>query len=368
MRIGINLLYLKPGIVGGTETYATQLLKEFSYRYPDEEFILFINRVTKKKGIFDRFGFKEVICEIDGTNTSYRHIYEQMILPRKVKEAKCHILHSLGYVGPINLSCPHVVTIHDANFAVSFNKMPRGKRICLRFFVDRSAKKATKIVTVSQFSANQIQQHLAINNNKIVVIYNGGADGEIIQRPFPGTPKQYILAGATSLPHKNLETVIRAFKAIVERLPNMRLILFGPETPYQHTLRELANNLNIEGSIIFTGFINKEQLNYLYANAAVFVFPSLYEGFGIPVIEAMKNGTPVICSKEASLGEIAGDAAILLNNPLDVGELTFKIVELLNNDKLRKDLIEKGYKRQQFFTWRETAKRTYEVYKEVLRV
>lgn len=363
--VGVNLLFLKPCLVGGTETYACSLMQEFNHLLSGDSLVLFINRQTRRSGLFDGFPFQQVVCEIDGQNTYMRCLYEQTVLPGNILRSGCDLVHSLGYLGPINCPRPHVVTIHDTNFAVQSNGMSLPKRHLLTWAVRRCAEKADAVLTVSAFSASEIQRYVN-PRGKVVVAHNGVDIIETRAAAPEGITGRFILGGATSLPHKNLETLIKALRLLNKGDTKVSLVLFGPESSYQKSLRRLAHELGLDGSVFFTGYVSNEELAGLYRSAEAFVFPSLYEGFGLPVVEAMAYGTPVICSRMASLPEIAGDAALYLNDPHDEAELAQRMEMLLQDATLRKELVEAGYRRREQFTWRKTAEVTYQVYREVL--
>lgn len=178
-------------------------------------------------------------------------------------------------------------------------------------------------------------------------------------------PESYILTGQLQCPTKIIETVIYAFRKVRDR-QDLHLLIFGGITPYQLRLKGLVRELGLEDRVVFTGYVKEAELNYLYQNALAFVFPSLYEGFGIPVIEAMQCGVPVISSAEAALKEIVNDAGLLLKDPRDIEELTGKIEQVLIDKELRIDLIERGKVRAAEFSWNNTAKKTYGIYRQLM--
>jgi glycosyltransferase involved in cell wall biosynthesis len=351
---------------GGTLTYSRELLSNLSKIVNSDSIVLFINKETKRQGLFSGLGLEESVCNIEGSNVANRYLYEQFILAGKVASAGCDVLHSLGYVGPIMPPCAHVVSIHDSNFAVPFNKMPLLKRHILRWFVTKSAQKADAVITISKFSAGQIKKWTGIDESKIHVTYCSAKE-KIEMSPYENTPKLYLLTGATTYPHKNIETVVFAFEFLKRNgsYPNLKLVVFGGENPYQLWLKKTVGKMGLGDSVLFTGYLKEKELNYLYANSSIFIFPSLYEGFGIPVIEAMRCGVPVISSSEGALAEIVSGVSLVLEDPKSATELAGKIESVLNDKNKQLTMIENGKKRAQEFSWEKTARKTYALYQSV---
>ncbi len=177
--------------------------------------------------------------------------------------------------------------------------------------------------------------------------------------------KPYLLYVGNAFPHKNLKRLIRAFKVVLCSKPSLKLALVGKIDDFYKSLQDLCQELKIEKNVIFVGRISDEDLKWLYQNALIYVFPSFLEGFGLPGLEAMENGLPVVSSDSSCLPEIYGDAALYFN-PQNTEEMVKAILELSNNKELRDRLIKGGYKRIKKFSWRKCAQETLEIYKSIL--
>jgi len=177
--------------------------------------------------------------------------------------------------------------------------------------------------------------------------------------------KPYLLYVGNAFPHKNLKRLIMAFRAILCSKPFLKLVLVGKIDDFYKSLRSLCDELNIKENLIFTGSVSNEELNLLYQNALIYISPSLLEGFGLPGIEAMANGLPVVSSDASCLPEIYGDAALYFN-PQNTEEMIRAILKLLNSRNLRNKLIKNGYERIKQFCWQKCAQETLEIYKSVL--
>ncbi len=177
--------------------------------------------------------------------------------------------------------------------------------------------------------------------------------------------KPYLLYVGNAFPHKNLEHLIKAFKTILSLEPSLELVLVGEIDDFYKSFQTLCKEMGIEKNVIFAGRVSDRELKQLYQNALIYVFPSLCEGFGLPGLEAMKNGLPVVSSDSSCLPEIYGDAALYFN-PQNTEEMVKAILEPLNNKELRDKLIKKGYKRIKKFSWQKCAQETLEIYKSII--
>jgi glycosyltransferase involved in cell wall biosynthesis len=371
MRIGLNLLYLLPDLSCGSETYATGLLNHLAQADQEDEFIVFLNREGADWRLPDAANFSRVVCPVSATSRPARYFYEQVRFPRLIQQHKIDLLHSLGYVMPLYLRCRTVVTIFDINYegtgAYSFPK----KQI-LRFLVAASARRSDHILTISEASKHQIVSRLQVPPEKMTVTLlapkrrEQGSEQQwqsLVARL--GIRGRYLLALSSFSPSKNIPLLLRIFARLPAKLRDgLQLVLAGHE-PLQGTpLRELTSSLQLGGSVLFTGYLSDVDLRMLMSNALVFVFPSLYEGFGLPVLEAMAAGAPVICSNAASLPEVAGDAAVLFD-PRSPDQALDVLEKVLTDPRLRQDLAARGRRNLERFSWTATARSTVEVYRQV---
>jgi len=372
LKIGINLLFLLPDVVGGTETYAISLLRTLGEIDRQNEYLVFLNRESSKLQLPSQSNVRKIVCPVPARFRVLRYFWEQFVLPLQARKYHLDLLHSLGYVQPLHLPCLSVVTIHDLNF---YNLRPffsPAKRSALRFFVTRSARSANHIITVSEFSKSQLEEVLGIPRDKVTVTYNA-----IKERPTGvlhfaelqhryNIQKPYVLGLSSLSPHKNMAGLIKAFAlAQGKKFTKLHLVLTGHPPTDKSSLDKLIKRTKLQDSVLFTGYVPDEVLPSLYAHAEVFVFPSLYEGFGIPLLEAFTYGAPVASSSAASLPEIGGDSVVYFD-PQDVEEMAESIIRLLEDKELRDTLVAKGRERAKEFTWENSARRTLEVYNRAI--
>jgi glycosyltransferase involved in cell wall biosynthesis len=373
MKIGINLLYLIPGQVGGTETYAVSLLNELADIDSSNEYHVFLNRESSGLNLHAANRFRRVECPVNATSRLYRYAWEQALLPWLVKRLRLDVVHSLGYVCPLISPCPSVVTIHDVNFIALRDVMSRGKRAVLGAFVRQSARRASHIIAVSNFAKSEIRRHMGVSVDKFTVIHEGpgkpsdalgsAADWEEVRRRY-GITTPYLVALGSQSAHKNVERLILAFAQITRRIPHC-LVLAG-HLPANGSILSLVGRLGLESRILLTGFVSDAHLFQIMRHAGLFVFPSWYEGFGLPVLEAQGAGVPVACSSAAAIPEVAGMGAEYFN-PESVEGMAKVIQDCLSDSNLCQSLIQRGKENLDRFSWRTAALRTLEVYARVCK-
>lgn len=378
MRIGINTLFLIPGKVGGSEIYVRNLLKNLGAIDRENEYILFTNKENSGTFGISQDNFREVLCPIKASFRPARILWEQLILPLQVRKYDIDVLHSPGYIAPVIVSCHSIATIHDMNYFYYPEDFSRLPVLFLKVLVLLSARKSDKIITISKNSKKDIVRILKVPESKISIIYQAGDIHSSLMpdenamtkklREEYEIDRKFILTVSASHPHKNLHRLIRAYD-ILRRNHKIehKLVVVGIRGRAQSLLLELITKLSLQESIIFTGWIPSEDIPLLYSAADLFIFPSLFEGFGNPVLEAMACGTPVVCSNATSLPEVVGDAAILVN-PHDIDEMARAMREVLTDTNLRDKLAKKGLRRSKAFSWEETARRTLKVYEETARI
>ena len=372
MRIGLNLLYLIPGIVGGTETYARGLLRGLRQIKPDYEFVVFVNREAAGLIADDDPAFKKVICPVYAVNRKNRYHFEQIRLRRYVEQYKIDLLHSLAYTSPIFLSGPSIVSIPDLNFKAFGNSMPLSRRLMLRLIVRQAVIRSNKVITISNFSREEILGQYPVPAEKVIVTHLAADNDDTMEtksadepgdQSLPALTLPYAMAFSSSTANKNLSGLIRAFlEAKKKHHILQKLVLIGHQYPVEK---------DIQGSygykdIIWTGYLERRNVLEILKRADFMIYPSFYEGFGLPVLEAMTVGVPVICSHAASIPEVAGDAGIYFD-PFSIKDMATCIARVSKNQLLRQELREKGFKNLDRFSWQQTAAQTVAVYDEVLQ-
>lgn len=269
-------------------------------------------------------------------------------------------LLSPGYNAPLFSKTPYVFSIHDLNHIDRPDNSSPLKRLYYNFILKRLCRRARAVLTVSEFSKDRISQWSEVNPSRIFNVGNGVSENFNPEGRRHEVDGSYLLCVSNRRGHKNEMGMIRAFARA--HLPAKTKLLFTGD-PSQ-TLAELANNLNISNRIEFTGKVSEDDLAALYRGALFLVFPSFYEGFGLPIIEAFASGTPVITSNVTSMPEIAGDAALLVD-PNNIDEIAAAIDKLHDSAELRAELVQRGFKRVENFTWDAVAARVKAAVKAV---
>jgi len=299
-----------------------------------------------------------------------------------VRRLGCDVVHipHLFWI-PRGLSCPYVLTVHDLLEHMYGSRNASSLRRSLHFHLTRRVlRKAARVIAVSQFTRNEIEKLLNIADERIEVVYNAiderflrghatEADRELIaQRYLVNYP--FILYAGAIRPHKNVVRIIEAFSALKSELqkeqqfPDLKLIIIGDDLSSHPRLRRTVVRSGVQNDVRFLGFVPIEVLRIFYDVAKIFVFPSLYEGFGLPPLEAMAHGTPVVTSNTSSLPEVAGNAALLVN-PENVFEIQRGLQRALLDPVLRAQMKQRGYEQAQRFSWTTSVSRILEIYREV---
>ncbi len=299
-----------------------------------------------------------------------------------VRRLQCDLVHipHLFWI-PRGLGCPYVLTVHDLLDHMYGSRNASSLRRSLHFYLTRRAlRQAARIIAVSQFTKNEIEKLLGIPNQRIEVVYNAiderflhghatDADRELIaQRYLVNYP--FILYAGAIRPHKNVVRIIEAFSALKSELQkeqqylDLKLIIIGDDLSSHPRLRRTVVRGCVQNDVRFLGFVPIEVLRIFYDVAKIFVFPSLYEGFGLPPLEAMAHGTPVVTSNTSSLPEVTGNAALLVN-PENVFEIRRGLQRVLLDPALRAQMKQRGYEQAQKFSWNKSVSRILDIYREV---
>lgn len=369
-RIGLNLLFLVPGETGGMETYARRLVPALATTAPELELVAFVGREARERLGPEPFGAGVSAVDVGSPTASRlrRVAVEQVVVPRLVRRERIDLLHSLGTTAPARPGCASVVTIHDVIYATHPEAHTGAMRLGLRVLVPLAARSADRIITPSESAKRDVAARLGVPAERIDPIHSAGG-----LPPGPATPEEdlrrryglgdapLVLSVSARRPHKNLVRLLEAF-ARVRHEPAPLLVLPGYRTAFEGEVQGAVVRLGLEERVRTLGWVPDEDLEGLYAAAACFVFPSLAEGFGQPVLEAMERGVPVATSDASSLPEVGNDA-VLYFDPLDVAAIADAIQTLLADRSIAERLAAAGRARAREFSWERTARATIEVYR-----
>ena len=363
MRIGLNLLFLRPSHSGGTETYAKGLLAGLAALDTKHSFFVFLNRECRDWAVPRSTAFEPVPCPVSATSALRRYFFEQVRFPSIVSRYHLDLLHSLGYVAPLRLACPSVVTIHDLNYKALSAHMNQMKRWALGAIVPAVARRARHVITDSEASRVQIISEIRLPPERVSTIHLAP---RIVEPPAPGTvvprlnifPRDaYAVCFTSPSHHKNLAHLFQAFAAIQPGLESgFCLVCIGNEpTTTPGKMRHAPPG------ILFTGFLPDQSVADLVRGARFLVLPSIYEGFGLPALEAMTLGTPVICSDIPPLREICADAAEYFD-PHSIDAIAATVSRTLSNPVRLDEMRRRGRELANAFSWEKTARATLRVY------
>ena len=372
MNIGIEARWAALQTTGFGR-YVRGLLRHLGQVDRNNDYVVYSNRDYQDPRVFGHRNFQKRLIP-------YRpEIYKHLLIPLDIILGRHKIdLFHFPYNAPsLFFPVPYVVTVHDVSFKHFPEMLSAKDRFSITLQFRLNLHRASQIITVSENSKRDIVEFYGIPEEKIVVIYEGvdkcfrvmteESRKEEVSRKY-GLPKTFLLYVGTSLPHKNLNTLIRAFSDLKRHfdIPHS-LVLAGAQKRRDNATSRLVADLDLESSVKTIGFVSDEDLPVVYNLCDIFVFPSLYEGFGLPILEAMACGVPVLSSNASCLPEIGGDAAIYFAAQ-DVQHLVRKVRAVLNDSELRLTCIDKGFQRVRQFTWAKTAEKTLQSYESTIEL
>jgi glycosyltransferase involved in cell wall biosynthesis len=293
-------------------------------------------------------------------------------IPAAVRRQQSEVLH-VTYVAPPVVSCPTVVSVHDLSYLAYPQSVSPRTRLILTVLVRASVRRAARVIAISAFTKQDLVTRYGIAENKIVVIHLAAGpafhvlDDAGSQRLPESVSEPYVLAVGNLEPRKNLARLIEAFAAVAfEPDVTAKLVLVGKSKGQEASLARLVEQHGLRERVVFTGFVEEDRLVLLYNRAALFIYPSLYEGFGLPPLEAMACGCPVVASNVTAIPEVLGDAALLVD-PTSVSAMAEAMREVLRRDDLARDLRARGLRQAARYSWARVAERTREVYSDAIR-
>jgi glycosyltransferase involved in cell wall biosynthesis len=346
------------GRKSGVGYYCEELLKAMLASNHADEFFVFSHLPVSAAG----WSSNGNLTISNSSHFPIRAIYLHALLPRVLDTVAPDICHYTNFLAPISENRPYVVTIHDMGMDVLRNAHPLAKRVYTRRLTPHIASKARLILTNSEYSKWEIVRHLGITEDRIRVTPLA-ASSEFTPGPAKPTVPYFLYVGNLE-PRKNLERLIEAFANVPSK--DHELWIVGNQWYRGHHVAQKVQAMGLAGRVKLLGYVPRAELPGLFRGAEAFVYPSLLEGFGMPVVEAMACGTPVIASGTTALKEVAGDAALLVN-PLDTGELAEAMTRVSQDRGLRECLSTAGLKRAADFSWDRTAALTLEAYQDAIR-
>ncbi|GAB4028096.1 MAG: glycosyltransferase family 1 protein [Candidatus Microgenomates bacterium] len=363
MRIGLNILYLIPGGVGGTETYARHLISALIKQLKSEdELIIYATRETAPT-FTETKQLRVVTLPIYARNRVLRLLAEQILLPFYLLHDHIDVIFSLGYSSPILHPCPAVVTIHDLNWYYHPEDFGGIEKLVWQILTTTSAKTSNHIISISHATTDSLMRVLHIPDTKITTILHGSPEKKMVKEGKSIIELPYLFTVLAGYPHKNLITLLQAFKEITKTNNELVLVVCGLSGRADSKSQKYIRDNGLENKVKILGYVDDNTLCNLYQNASIFVFPSAYEGFGIPVLEAMSYGVPVVSSNAFSLAEVVGNGGILVD-PYNVAAYIGAVSKILKDSILRKDLIKRGQKRASELKWEKTATITLKIIKK----
>ena len=371
MHIGLNahLLSLAETYRGaGINWYIYNLLTHLPRVDHDNRYTAFLGD--------GRFTDSELALKLARLPTSrpvVRIFWEQVVQPFALRKEGVDLLHALAFVTPLLSPCPAVVTIYDLSFLLYPESFKRSKRFYLGLFTRLSARRARRIIAISKSTKRDVVRLLGVPPEKVAVIYCGideafhplAEDRVAAFRSKRGLPERFILFVGTIEPRKNVTRLIEAFADLRFAICDLRLVIGGAKGWFYDDVFARVEELGLEGQVMFPGYIPASELPLWYNAAELFVYPSLYEGFGLPPLEAMACGTPVITANTSSLPEVVGEAGLTVD-PLDAEGLAETMRRVLDDGALRQEMRERGLQRTKGFSWIKTAQETVQVYQRAM--
>jgi alpha-1,3-rhamnosyl/mannosyltransferase len=376
VRVGVNLLWLVPGEVGGSEEYTVRLLGALAdLDAADLDVTLYVNGRFSSAHAELAERFRTVVAPVVGTSRPRRVAAESTWLAARTRRDRVEVVHHAGGTMPGLRTAPGIVTLHDLQPVTHPERFGLVKRTYIRLVAPRSLRAAAAVVCLTDFTAGDAVAVAGVDPTRVRLVPCGVDD------PGPGPDplvqeavlerhrllgRPYVLYPAITYAHKNHETLVAAFALLAADHPDARLVLTGREGSYEPVVRAAIHAYGLADRVERTGRIPEADLDVLYRRATVMAFPSRYEGFGLPLLEAMVRGCPVVASDAGGMPGVAGDAAVLVD-PLDAHAWAEALADLLEHPERRTVLSRLGVERARLFRWPDAAAALAAVYRETAR-
>jgi glycosyltransferase involved in cell wall biosynthesis len=369
MRIGVNALYLIPGGVGGTEIYLRNALAALATVDSKNEYFVFRNRETGPDLVPSASNFHDCPQPVHAVSRPARILYEQFGLPFAAARRRIDLLFNPGFTGPLVWPGTQVAVFHDLQHLRHPEFFRWFDLPFWRFFLRASAARSQRIVVLSEAVRSDLERFYGYPRLRVDLIPHAleAEFARIAERRSLTPPaSRMILTVSTLHPHKNLDALLTAFRHFLEANPGWTLCLAGLKGFDAKRIEALQSDLGLRDAVRITGWIPRAELYELFATARAFVYPSRFEGFGIPVLEALAAGLPVACSRLPSLVEIAGDAARFFD-PDRIDDMVAALAEITSDEGLRARLAAEGMRRAEGFSWERSARQLVAVFENAVR-
>jgi len=367
MRIGVNTRLFVKGKMDGIAWVSYEILKRIVTQHPEHEFIFFFDRPYDPYFIFAS-NVKPVVVHPQARHPLLWFLFFEIGIKKALSREKIDLFISPDGWICLSTNVKTINVIHDLNFEHYPAFFPFLVRKYLTCFFPHFAKKADKIITVSQFSKEDIANLYHVDKEKIDVVYNAASDDffevdeqtkkETIQHLTDGVP--YFVFVGSAHKRKNVERIMQAFDQFRKKHTDFKFVFAGSNKYWDKDIRKTYNALKHKSDIVLTGYLSTEEMNRVVSSALALVYPSLFEGFGIPILEGFAARVPVITSHVTSMPEVAGKAALLVN-PLSTEEIIDAMEKMATDEPLRTKLIRLGEERNRAFSWDKSAQRFWGV-------
>lgn len=372
MRIALNMVFVVPRLAGG-RVYCEELLRGLAEIDPDNEYLVYTRRNIRLPQL-PQPQFRQIEVPVGEGSVLWRTAWEYGCLPRQVRADGSHLFHGLGSLSPLVRGRLVVLTIHDLIYHHFPQSVSKGQWLFSEWVLPLVARRAQRIIVPSRFTAKDVVENLGVRPERVrLVPYGPGIgfarqdDEDLIRQRLAHfkVRRPYIVSVCRGYPHKNLAGLLRAY-AVLRGCGHrdVQLVLVGERHWSGGVIDALIQELDLASGVLCTGRVSQEDLNILYSAATVFAFPSLAEGLGLPVLEAMGCGVPVVASNAMAIPEGVGEAGILVD-ARDPEAFALALEQVLVDETLQATLRQKGLAHVKTFSWRRCAEQTLAVYREV---